>query len=68
VDAKITSALSAAGSEDWYDTYNAVWKYYSDADLELANLVAAFNIIGQYANFDLLKQQAPAEATRLGIK
>jgi hypothetical protein len=68
VDSKITSALSAAGSEDWYDTYSTVWKYYSETDLELANLIAAFNIIGQYANFDLLKQQAPEEATRLGIK
>jgi hypothetical protein len=68
VDAKITAALSTAGSEDWYATYNEVWKYYSGADSEFANLVASFNVIGQYANFDLLKQQLPEEAARLGIK
>jgi hypothetical protein len=68
VDSKITSALSAAGAEDWYTTYNEVWKYYSTADSEFGNLIAAFNIIGQYANFDLLKKQLPEEATRLGIK
>ena len=68
VDSKITTALSAAGSEDWYTTYNDVWKFYSTADTEFGNLIAAFNVIGQYANFDLLKQQLPDEATRLGIK
>jgi hypothetical protein len=68
VDAKITAALSAAGAEDWYATYNDVWQHYSSIDTDFANLVAAFNVIGQYANFDLLKQQAPAEAARLGIK
>jgi hypothetical protein len=68
VDAKITAALSAAGGEDWYATYNEVWKHYSGIDNDFANVVAAFNVIGQYANFDLLKQQAPEEATRLGIK
>jgi hypothetical protein len=68
VDARITAALDAAGSEDWYATYNDAWTHYSDIDHDFANLVAAFNVIGQYANFDLLKQQAPEEATRLGIK
>ena len=68
VDAKITAALSAAGGEDWYATYTDVWNHYSGVDADFANLVAAFNVIGQYANFDLLKQQAPEEATRLGIK
>ena len=67
VDAKITAALGAVGSEDWYVTYNEVWKHYSGVDSDFANTVAAFNVIGQYANFDLLKQQLPAEATRLGI-
>ena len=33
----------------------------------MANLIAAFNIIGQYANFDLLRRQAPDEAERLGL-
>jgi hypothetical protein len=67
VDSKITAALSAAGGEDWYTTYNDVWKHYSSVDSDFANVIAAFNVIGQYANFDLLKKQLPAEATRLGI-
>jgi hypothetical protein len=33
----------------------------------VANLIASFNIIGQYANFDLLWEQTPEEAERLGI-
>jgi hypothetical protein len=68
VDFQINAALTAAGSKDWYTTYNDVWKHYSAADAEFGNVIAAFNIIGQYANFDLLKQQLPEEATRLGIQ
>ena len=32
------------------------------------NLVGSLNIITQYADFDLLKKQAPEEAKRLGIE
>ena len=32
-----------------------------------AALIADFNIIGQYANFDLLREQEPEEAARLGV-
>jgi hypothetical protein len=68
VDAKITAALSAAGAEDWYATYNEVWTHYSAADTDFANVIAGFNVLGQYANFDLLKKQLPEEAKRLGIE
>jgi hypothetical protein len=68
VDSKITKALDGAAGQDWYTTYNDVWTHYSSADIEFGNLIAAFNVIGQYANFDLLKKQLPDEATRLGIK
>jgi hypothetical protein len=68
VDSKITKALDGAAGEEWYATYNEVWKHYSTGDNDFANLVASFNVIGQYANFDLLKKQLPAEAARLGIK
>jgi len=33
----------------------------------VADLIGDFNIIGQYANFDLLREQEPEEAARLGI-
>ncbi len=68
VDNAITSALSAIAGESWYTTYTELSQYYFDKNQDLQKALASFNIIGQYANFDLLKQQAPAEAQRLGIK
>ncbi|MBN1944366.1 MAG: hypothetical protein JW797_01765 [Bradymonadales bacterium] len=41
--------------------------HYRPMDNEVANRISAFNIITQYANFELLRRQAPAEAERLGI-
>ena len=68
VNNAITSALSAIAGESWYATYTELSQYYFDKNQDLQKALASFNIIGQYANFDLLKQQAPAEAQRLGIK
>jgi hypothetical protein len=65
VDARITAALNGVPSAT-YDAYQAAYAYYGE-DLDVANLIAAFNIIGQYANFDLLRQQEPEEAARLGL-
>jgi len=65
VDARITAALSAVPPAT-YDAYQQAHADYGE-DLEVANLIASFNIIGQYANFDLLRQQDPDEAVRLGI-
>ena len=41
--------------------------YFDSTDAELYSLITSFNIIGQYANFDLLRQQEPDEAARLGV-
>lgn len=65
VDASITAALSSLPMAT-YDAYQQAYSDYS-GDLEVANLIASFNILGQYANFDLLREQAPDEAARLGI-
>jgi hypothetical protein len=65
VDARITAALDRLPAET-YDAYQLAFTDYG-SDLEVANLIAAFNILGQYANFDLLREQAPEEAERLGI-
>jgi hypothetical protein len=69
-DSAITAALSAAADEDWYATY--LYNYdaygYEGGDVDFVNLIGSFNILTQYANFDLLKKQEPAEATRLGIE
>jgi hypothetical protein len=53
---------------DLFKAYQDAQSYYLSKDNELFNLIADFNIITQYAFFDLLKKQAPKEAERLGIK
>jgi hypothetical protein len=70
VNAATTAALSNAASADWYTTYMASYDAYSYAsgNVDFCNLLASFNILTQYADFELLKAQAPEEAARLGIK
>lgn len=52
---------------DLFKEYQAGQLAYQN-DRDLFQLIADFNIITQYANFDLLKKQLPEEAKRLGIK
>jgi hypothetical protein len=66
VDAQIGMKLSAIPSV-LFNLYSQAHQYYLPKDRELAELMSGFNIITQYASFDLLKKQAPAEAARLGI-
>lgn len=68
VTSRISMALSSIGSADWYTKYSEAVSHYNTEDAELSSLLASFNIIGQYAQFELLKQQEPQEAERLGIK
>jgi len=55
-------------SAPWYKTYSDLSQYDFAKNQDQQKALACFNIIGQYANFDLLKQQEPAEAQRLGLK
>lgn len=64
---RVLSSRMAGVSPDLFKEYQAGQAFYKD-DKELFNLIADFNIITQYANFDLLKKQLPAEAKRLGIQ
>jgi hypothetical protein len=57
----------AAVPADLFNEYQAGQMAYQD-DRDLFQLIADFNIITQYANFDLLKKQLPEEANRLGIQ
>ena len=66
VDSRIRMALNAIYNESWYAVYNDVQQHYFK-ERDFHKLVMSFNIIGQYANFDLLKKQEPEEAKRLGI-
>jgi ABC-type glycerol-3-phosphate transport system substrate-binding protein len=68
MQAELLSAAMDAGEEDWYVSYSEIYTDYAGSDIEFGNLVADFNILTQYADFDLLKQQAPEEAARLGIE
>jgi hypothetical protein len=68
VGLRTVAALEGAADAPWYVSYNTIYGYYSSGDQDFANLLASFNILTQYAEFDLLKQQAPEEAARLGIK
>jgi hypothetical protein len=61
-------AFNDMADETWYAAYNKLWSYYADMDLDLANLMGSFNYLTQYSDFELLKEQAPAEADRLGIE
>ncbi len=65
VDARVLLAVNSL-PDDTYDAYRQAWTDYS-SDTAVAELLASFNIIGQYANFDLLREQAPEEAARLGV-
>ena len=68
MQAELLGAAMDAGEEDWYVSYSEIYADYAGSDVEFSNLVADFNILTQYADFDLLKQQAPEEAARLGIE
>lgn len=68
VDMEIMSVLNSLNDVDWYQTYSDICSHYVSVDRDFYDLVVSFNIIGQYANFDLLKQQEPEEAERLGIQ
>lgn len=66
-DSQIMIKVNALSRESWYATFNEVQQHYFQ-DRDFHKLVIGFNIIGQYANFDLLKKQEPEEAQRLGIE
>ena len=66
VDRVLGSRIAAVPS-DLFKDYQAGQSFYQ-GDREIFNLIADFNIITQYANFDLLKKQLPEEARRLGIQ
>ncbi len=67
---KISAQLGGFVDEDWYTTYLDSYNAYldTDVDAEFMTLLASFNIITQYADFELLKAQEPEEAERLGLE
>ena len=67
IDSKVWSELGELAEETWYEDFNSLWSHYSEVDLELANLIASFNTLTQYSDFELLQAQSPDEAERLGV-
>lgn len=50
-----------------FTAYAEAQNHYRKSDRELGEMIASFNILTQYAAFELLREQAPDEATRLGL-
>ncbi len=62
---RTTMAVLGRISPDLYEAYRAAQRNYAGS--ETGELIASFNTITQYMNFELLKRQEPAEAERLGL-
>lgn len=54
--------------QDIFNSVNDAIILYRDLDNSLANEISQMNILTQYADYELLKQQEPQEAARLGIQ
>ncbi len=67
VDLKIKIGLQKSYSNLAYTEYSEAIFAYAE-NKEFYKLLSDFNIITQYCNFELLKQQEPDEAQRLGIE
>jgi hypothetical protein len=66
MDLAIRLGLNDVYRDQVYTNYTESINQYLD-NTGLYNLLSSFNILTQYANFELLKQQEPEEAERLGI-
>lgn len=67
VDSRVRLGINMVPKELFSAYAEGQRHYIESGDSELAKLISEFNIITQYADFELLKQQAPKEAERLGI-
>ena len=66
MDAAIGMSINTVPG-DVFTAYSKGQSAYQAKDAGLGDLITSFNILTQYANFELLKKQAPEEAKRLGI-
>jgi hypothetical protein len=67
VDSQIRMKMSSLYNDPVFTSFNDIQQHYFQ-NQDFHKLVMSFNIITQYANFDLLKKQEPEEAQRLGIQ
>ena len=67
VDSQIRSKAYSFSKDPVFTSFNDIQQHYFQ-NRDFHKIVMSFNIITQYANFDLLKKQEPEEAQRLGIE
>jgi hypothetical protein len=67
VNNAINDTFIAGTKSDWYNTYFEAVQYYGKVDEEFEQLLYSFNLIGNYARFEMLREQDPDEAMRLGL-
>lgn len=67
VDLQTRLKANSLYSSPIWEAYNDIHQHYFQ-EREFHKIIASFNIITQYASFDLLKKQEPEEAQRLGIQ
>lgn len=53
---------------DVFNSVNDAIIFYRDQDNSLSNEISQMNILTQYSDYELLRQQEPEEAARLGIQ
>jgi hypothetical protein len=70
--ASTTEILSSTADSDWFLSYTRLYNQYAAGSDQTAQdfavLLSSFNTLTQYAFFDLLREQDPDEAQRLGIE
>ncbi len=67
VDSKLRMGLNSFYSDPTFKAYMEAANHYISSNRELHKILADFNILTQYADFELLRKQEPKEATRLGV-
>lgn len=65
-DLQIRLKMNEFYKAPFFNVYNDVQQHYFQ-EKDFHKTIMSFNIITQYANFDLLKKQEPEEAQRLGL-
>lgn len=67
LDLAVRIGMGDVYKDDVWVTYSELTNQYLN-NYDFHQLISSFNIITQYAFFDLLKEQEPEEAQRLGIQ